>query len=266
MQKIIFDRSIFHGNDFEKLQKSKIKECVRRSKVQVCFTVAFWEETLRLVNKDKRKLEEQLNFLFSIDTGFWFRDIRSIIECECKVGRFLALNDYFFTYAEIQSKRELFLGIADGSVPTGSANEEYKRSVYPMMKRRVEKINEVRKSCKSKYIDFDDFYRSERARFEKEIKSAHKINMLNLSDCPFTGSYLKAYMTCYYPHIKSAHAQDRNNRMDAEQLAYLIYADVIVSNDNKFMRDAFGVLHGACPSKKILSLDEFIPKLEEICG
>ena len=80
MYKVILDRNILHGGLFLKLKQSVLQDCVKQKKIIVYFTTAFWEETLRIADRDAARLQEELSFLFSIDSKNWFSHIEDIIE------------------------------------------------------------------------------------------------------------------------------------------------------------------------------------------
>lgn len=203
--------------------------------------------------------------MFSIDRGFWFRDIRSIIDCECKPKRlFLAYEDFFFTKKEIEEKWGLFRGIVDGSVDIGSAVKQYDDDVFPNMRQRVQDIENFRNGLRGKqYKDFNDFYIKERVTFLEYLCRSHN-SQIYLNECPWTEAYLRAFMVCYFPSLSSKISSDRNNRMDAEQLTYLTYADAIVSDDRKFMTKAFGILYGNDSRKRIVSTDQFLFEINNL--
>jgi len=259
--KIIFDRSIFHGNNFDKLQQSKIKELVDKRSIKVYFNTAFWEETLRLAAKDKSKLKEQLLFLLCIDTGNWFRPIENIIDFEIRQTEPFP-NDYFmFSAEEIVLKQKYFLDIAHGKIDISKAIADYENNVWPKMNKRRCVIKNYCKNNNQSYQNFNDFFHKEKTYFLNQIKARHKINYeieKNISNYPLTESYLKAYMTCYYVPLNNKKiGDDRNNRMDAEQLAFLIFSDIMVSEDTKFMKEAFSLLYDST-DKKLLTCDQFL--------
>ena len=263
--KIILDRSIFHSN-FKKLQQSNIKKFVDANIISVYFTTAFWEETLRLAAQDKSKLKEQLLFLFCIDKGNWFRPIENIIDFEIKQTKPLPDNYYMFSAEEIVLKQKDFLDIAHGKIDITPAIADYKNNVWLKMNKRRCIIKNYCKKNKQSYHDFDDFCNKEKKYFLNQIKSKHNIsnNLEDLSKYPLTESYLKAYMACYYiPLNNKKMGADRNNRMDAEQLAFLKFSDIMVSEDKKFMKEAFSLLYGNT-KKQFLTCDEFMKLIQNI--
>lgn len=126
-RKIIFDRSAFHGGNFESIQKSNLKNLVDDGIICVYFTVAFWEETSRLARTNKDELKKQLLYLLSIDTYKWFRPIENIIEAEVKNGRRLEDDFYVFTQEEIALKQKDFIDIAHGNLDISQAIDEHEK-------------------------------------------------------------------------------------------------------------------------------------------
>jgi len=56
---------------------------------------------------------------------------------------------------------------------------------------------------------------------------------------------------------------DINDKSDAEQLAYLEWGDIFVSDDEKFMKEAFHLLYGKS-QKRFMSSAEFIAFIKQI--
>ena len=60
--KIIFDRSAFHGEDFDLLKSSRLSELVRKREVLVFHTMVLLEETLRMIEAHEDELKRQWPF------------------------------------------------------------------------------------------------------------------------------------------------------------------------------------------------------------
>jgi len=70
--KITFDRSAFHGNNFDLLSKSPLPRVISNSKLTVFHSPVFLEETIRLHRKNPDELRKQLPFILEICNGGWF--------------------------------------------------------------------------------------------------------------------------------------------------------------------------------------------------
>ena len=73
--KIIFDRSAFHGEDFDLLKSSRLSELVREREVLVFHTMVLLEETLRMIEAHEDELKRQWPFLRSICNAGWFKPL-----------------------------------------------------------------------------------------------------------------------------------------------------------------------------------------------
>jgi hypothetical protein len=67
----------------------------------------------------------------------------------------------------------------------------------------------------------------------------------------------------YYAAIEHNRPIDRNAQADFEQLAYLIWADIVVSNDEGFYRSAFQTLW-APRGKRMESAQSFAALLQAL--
>jgi len=56
---------------------------------------------------------------------------------------------------------------------------------------------------------------------------------------------------------------DKNDRNDAEHLSFLLFADILVSDDEKYMKKAFDLLYKGT-NKRILKLDQFLSFIDSI--
>jgi hypothetical protein len=60
---------------------------------------------------------------------------------------------------------------------------------------------------------------------------------------PFYSAFVEGYLfNGYYAAVKHNEKIDRNAQADYEQLAYLTWADVVVSDDEGFFRSAFDAI------------------------
>jgi len=85
------------------------------------------------------------------------------------------------------------------------------------------------------------------------------------NNCVFMEHYAKAFTSLLYLAISDHQLGiDRNDRNDAEQLAFLLYADVLVSDDQKYMKKAFELLYGSSTNKQLLTSDQFLVYLNSL--
>src|SRR5258706_5223476 len=74
--RITLDRSIFHGENFERLLQSPLIAACRSGKYSVYHSSVLIEETLKLLRLPERRAaaEKEIKFLIEIGNGRWFRD------------------------------------------------------------------------------------------------------------------------------------------------------------------------------------------------
>jgi hypothetical protein len=84
----------------------------------------------------------------------------------------------------------------------------------------------------------------------------------NRQSCKFTEQLIKATLaTIFLPVVDHNLKVDRNDGADSQQLAYLIWADILVSDDTRFMKNGFDLLY-ASSSKRFMTLPQFLYYLE----
>ena len=82
------------------------------------------------------------------------------------------------------------------------------------------------------------------------------------SELTFTERYLRAWWsTIYLPLVDHQIKVDKNDKADAEQLSFLEWADIFVSDDRAFVPRAFSLLFPE-GDKMLLTSPEFIAKLD----
>jgi len=147
--------------------------------------------------------------------------------------------------------------------------EDIKRD-YVLKKEFRAKRLEVREAVKRADYDFNK-YVEDNAEWliEKGIMPNHSNSSgyllqwrNNRKLCRFTEQFIKSWFsTVYLPVVNHQLRVDKNDKIDAEQLAYLIWSDIMVSDDTRFMREAFHLLYGN--SKKVFyTLPEFLEEIK----
>jgi hypothetical protein len=82
------------------------------------------------------------------------------------------------------------------------------------------------------------------------------------SSCPFTEQLLKAGLATVF--LAAADHQlklDINDIPDSDQLAFLVWADIMVSDDTRFMKRAFELLYSNSP-KRLMTLSQFLEYMD----
>jgi len=86
---VIFDRSAFHGERFDALRKSHLRQLTKNGVVVVHHTPAFLEETISMYEKpsNRDELRAQLPFILDICNGRWFLQPEEIWHLELVQNR-----------------------------------------------------------------------------------------------------------------------------------------------------------------------------------
>jgi hypothetical protein len=290
--KIIFDRSAFHGEDFDLLKGSRLSRLVRDREVFVFHTMVFLEETLRMIESHGDELKKQWPFLQSICNAGWFKPLlfgqpptlNSVIEEELandeeQVFEQVVQSHYDENRLLVPScrRRETEATLkklfeTPGPQPElGKWRDEWHQSEQ-MKKENRELLAELRgRHTAGKGETFAKY--SESMADEAAQLLIHKRLALAQADTkldawkrdpalfPHFSAYLEASVYCLYDADKNQNSPlDRNWQADAEQLCFLVDVDVIVSSDQRFMKRAFEELWRP-RGKRMLNPEEFAETL-----
>ena len=114
-------------------------------------------------------------------------------------------------------------------------------------------------------IDFEDFVKtnfnkSAKIFLESRFNASNEIIdmfMAHPEKYPYCLGLIKGRLFInYYAACKHNAPLDKNDREDFEYLLYLKNADILVSDDRGFLKEAFDCLYGK--KKKLFTLDDFI--------
>jgi hypothetical protein len=273
MEYVIFDRSIFHGDKFNQIQRSGLMGLVRQNKVRIYYTPTFIEESLQFMMVDIATFRDQIQFLLQINFTHWFRPAENITDAELGV-RYIHPYYHLLLDEEIMKIR---LGIAE------FCDEKIDEKELNATLIQVAKNRNIRRDFRRQRLALRDKvpagdYNFD-LHFENNVEWFLENGVMKFNDapdgfmerwkgarqmCPFTEQYLKCWITTsYLPATNKSMPVDENDLADATQLAYLIWADTMVSDDTHFMKEAFNLVYpNHC--KKLLTLPRFLAHLNEL--
>jgi hypothetical protein len=271
MHKIILDRSIFHGEKFNKLMGSKLSYLVKRNKLKLFFTPIFLEETFNYLLTDKNTFQDQWNFLISINKTKWFENAEKIVAIE--LGNKSKEHGYYLKPINDINK---IIGGCSNFINLQTPPKEFDDTLDEIKKVREFRIQHrqtrliLRNSVPPGNYNLDQYFEENVDWFiENGLMKYHTDSLDYLKNWrtnrriyKFTNSYIKAWFaTILLPVLNKSMAVDENDRADAEQLAFLLWVDIIVSDDTKFMKKCFELLYLGT-GKKFMTLREFLIFLE----
>ncbi|MBI1804532.1 MAG: hypothetical protein HY033_12480 [Ignavibacteriae bacterium] len=280
MHKIIFDRSIFSGDKLDQIQCSELKKQALNGQIRVLFTPRFWEETLQIAIHDRNELKRQVEYLLTLEQRDWLRDPEEIHTIELS-NHWNEIEYHLLSGKEIQFRLEGLDHFVHGDFSTTELSAVIAEVEENIQKRRnkrelILKIKQEMISDKTKFTaklqpskhrDFFNLYVENNTEWliEKGIMPYHSNSKDFLSNwsaneqkCEFTKSWIRSWFApIFLPQANPQLRIDVNDGTDAEQLAYMIWADAMVSDDTRFMREAFTLLYGRT-DKKFLTLEEFL--------
>jgi hypothetical protein len=267
MHDVILDRSIFHGEKFDQIKGSSLAEKCRTNRIRVWMTPPFLEETLQFVADGRERSAEHWRYITSLSGLRWFRPAEEIVAAELSgvpQPRRYYERDALVVSTLLERVEDFLSGCMDA--------EDYakaQREVKALRERRMEfreRRKEIREEVEYGPYVFDQYYSENIDWLFKEGLMKHYVDSQDYLDvwrtwrdrCRFTESYTRAWIAVLFLPIVDRNLRiDANDRADAEQLAYLRWADIMVSDDTRFMHRCFGLLYPR-GEKRLLTLREFL--------
>lgn len=233
----------------------------------------FVKETLTHSQFNKSEFASHWQFLASITGQKWFKEAQDIVSIE--LGD-LIKGEYYYLLPKSLARRVVKNSrtFVDGSIPQADVDmivsdiAQHKKVSEEFKKARLE----MRANSNHGKVDFDtSFEPYAEWCIQNVLMSVHKNSAPFLStweskrkQCKFTEQFLRAWLaTMFLPMANHQLKVDSNDRADAEQLAFLTWADIMVSDDTKFMREAFHFLY-AGSNKQFFTLSQFLFYLDPI--
>ncbi|WP_256081055.1 hypothetical protein [Massilia sp. YIM B04103] len=284
---VIFDRSAFHGDYFDRLRHSRLEVACRRGLISVFHTQIFLAETFAMYGRpvSRAELLGQLPFTLGIANGGVFRPLGDILHDElvrglgprarvlCSPSELVGLDqmskdpssasDYWNAWQEA----------------TGERDEAYRKKavqkkVYGEIRQGLgNTLKELGHRQPLSNYRFEDHLRrtleeNGRAIISSQVPSKNNLALQNrwardMGSYPFMTAFAQGFAYAgYYAAIQPGKI-DRNAQPDYEQMLFLRHADILVTRDDGFLRDAFLALWK--PSGKVLMTpDEFVAFVNRI--
>jgi hypothetical protein len=281
MNRILLDRSIFHNEEtIDKLKSCGIINACNNRNIIIYGNPILIEETTNLwFKKRKEKGKKHLRFIFEVSNGRWFRAADEIIRLELG-GHQLGRQYYFFKTEEKDNLKQQF---SDTILPD-KLDHSLEKEIEEAKQQEHENSIGFKKTCQHYKEYYYNFYKNKGQTPPKKIYFADfcqtfitftgeelikkKVTLLqekskiidnwknNKNKYPFFTFWVKGILYAVYHAINRPNAKiDPNAQPDIEQLDFLQWVDIIVSDDTKFMKYAFDEFYNT--TKIFYSSSEF---------
>ena len=269
-KRVIFDRSAFSNPGFEQLKLSQLNNLCQQGRVIVFHTPVFLNETLAAYGAGKSASDwtRHLEFAIEIGNGGMFLSKEEIWREELVVGLGTHAN-----YLETEASQQHLIGVLREVCSTGDIGPEWsdtepsrldqynkkanqraelvdlRSEVSAELKRQKKKWNRntytYQEAKKSLYLSTGETFMKNVCRRRKKMLAKKWVNAPE--QYPFYSAFVEGFLYSQYHAIaKPNEPIDKNAQSDYEQLAYLTWADIVVSNDQKFFRSAFETIWNPC--------------------
>lgn len=288
--RVFFDRSAFHGDRFNTLLNSPFRALVATGRIKAFLTPVFIDETASQYGSPRAADDWRAHLQFAAETcnGGVFLDKPAIWRNELVSGkgpfaRYLlperCSRRYQHSRVAVLSRLAQIAqsgALEDAWLQTAAEREAIQhkknrqRELYSRIRDNVSdalRQNGYLRSSWSKYMG-TDFLKVGRYL----MKLVHRDTQAQLAEVwavnpwhyPYYSAFVQGLMYAIYHAAEKLNERiDRNSQADYEQLAYLTWTDAVVSNDDRFFRQAFDTIWKP-RGKRILSTEEFADLLTAI--
>lgn len=270
---ILIDRSIFHGDKFRQLMSSGLVQHLKRHMLRVFFTPMFVEETLLLSLKHEDEFTKHWGFISSLPGQKWFKFSREILAIE--LGDRIRGQNY---YLQPKDRVRTTIHNSRAFIWKQLPPEQFKDAMDRIQRNRIQD-GQFRRSrlgmranpqlplhLFSDYVEHHCEWVIENLFMKEERNSSNFLDTWRnkRASCRFTEQLLRASLATIF--LATADHQLKlgtNDLSDSDQLAFLIWADILVSDDMRFMKKGFDLLYGGS-GKRFMSLDQFLQYLDAV--
>lgn len=288
--RIIFDRSAFHGDCFDDLIASPLGRKVAGNRVTVFHTPIFIDETLSTLGSSRAgdRWRDELKFCADICNGGVFLTKDDIWHNELVCGdgpdarrtfpdrrtrRYeRSLEDILETLRTVAATDDL-----SGPWEAGRLEREKtyrkKDGQHGLFREARTTYSEKLRLGANPWQSWAEVRRTDLLPTGRSmVKLVSKRHAAKLADIwaqrpdyfPFYTAFIEGMLySLYYAMTEQNSKLDRNAQADYEQLAYLVWADVIVSNDQSFLTKAFDAIWRP-RGKHLYSSQQFTGLLREL--
>lgn len=268
--RVLLDRSAFHGERFDVLQACRLREAVARGKVVVYLTPVLLNETLTAYgSKRESAWQEHLTFALDIASGI-FLDRAELFREELVMGRgpfarHLMPHRPSRRYGSLPRMVQVLREVArTGELAAEWVSSKQDRDEsFEKSQNQKQLSKSIREEIKQKFgasptaNDLKQYPFTQMQRTERERTGRHLMSVVDKRRAhilaeqwartphrfPYYSAFVDGFLyNGYYAALEHYKRIDRNAQADYEQLAYLTWADVMVSNDLSFMRHAFDAI------------------------
>ena len=270
--RVIFDRSAFHGDNFSALVNSSLRKLVAAGRVSVFHTQVFLDETISAYGSPRASDDWKAHLAFAVDVcnGGIFLDKEEIWRNELVRGegpsaRYLLPKRPNKNYDSFPRLLQRLRQVAE----SGDLRKEWLESAAEREDAQQKRNNQrgislsIRseiaedlkaRGFKGKLSDYPflELKKSGFIRLGKSFMTLVDRRRAETLACqwamsptrfPYYSAFIEGVVySVYYAGFEPNQRVDRNAQADFEQLAYLLWADVVVSNDERFFSSAFETL------------------------
>jgi hypothetical protein len=270
--RVIFDRSSFHGDRFELLTSSPLRRLAAQRRIEVFHTEVFLDELAQSYDSPRAagSWRDHLKYAVQICNGGIFLPAEEIWRSEIVDGRG-PLARRLLPLQETSEHHSFvgFQGVLLRAAETGDLSKEWAESRREREDTRRKKTNQHALFREAREVvaaarregklrgrlrdyPFSEYLRTEFVRNGRALmRIVDKTRATELADFwetnpegfPYYTAFVEGFVySQYYAALEHNRRLDGNEQADYQQLAHLIWSDLVVSDDQGFFRSAFDTL------------------------
>lgn len=269
--RVLLDCSAFHGERFDVLTRSPLRSLAASGRVRVFLTPIFIDETISAYGATQATDEWRAHLRYAVDVcngglmltrdDIWRNELVNghgkrarYTFPEMRTKRYGKSNrEWLDTLRALATKRGKELtGAWMGSEVERAETHRKKNAQRALLANVRKEAAAARRVGRRRDVSFQQYLGAEflpagRA-FMGLVDSQRRVELGDLwatqpERYPFYSTFIEGTLySGYYAMIEQNDRLDRNAQSDYEQLAYLVWADAMVSNEQRFLRKAFDAI------------------------
>lgn len=285
--RIVFDLSALHGEHLHRVRDSALPSLVRKGYAQVFHTPVFIEECLLGARSERYqgRWADVLKWAVAIPPAGYFLDKAAIWREELVLGRGRYARHVYSSratrrhsshvefeamLAAVAERRELSAELAGAAAELARDDEKRRAQRHTFQQIRESVAGQARRAGATaalRDVPFWSVLKRDRRTWDFHLADllgathadrARALLATGRDRYPFYASFVDGLCFAgYYAACRPQEKIDPNAQADFEQLCYLQWADVFVSNDTKFMKAAFDALWTP-KGRRLMTTEEFL--------
>ena len=270
--RVLLDNSILTTENIILLKKSKLLDLSKKHSIKIYGNPILLDEIYNLWSLGRKtEMKKYLEYILEISNERWFRDTEGMLRLELE-NKNLTNKYFFYNNSEKMRIENQIKYLLISEQLTKEDEQEIKR-IKDEIELRKSNFNGCcsllrnQKKVNLKQLNFNDFYSQYSDYCGEELLSRQlnisKENSIinnwkkNKNNFPYSDLWVKGIMyIIFYAYVECNKMLDKNANFDINQLIFLKDLDVVVSEEQRFLKSACNALYGN--TKRYFSVEDLL--------